>query len=132
MLLLFYPRKSYHNPALRESCQACAVLTALQRYLIAKVRNKSERTKKYQTFFNKMHFTRLVEVILWADSLLHEVSKRDNLSRFHFLQLSVGKAVMTEPKRGRKGSFREMALLDRRNGTSQVKKCRFSLNEEMN
>jgi len=34
-------------------------------------------------------------------------------------------------RRERKGSFGEMALLDKRNGTSQVKKCRFSLYEEI-
>jgi hypothetical protein len=38
---------------------------------------------------------------------------------------------MAEQKREQKGSFGEMALLDRRNGTSRVKKCRFSLYEEI-
>ena len=87
--------------------------------------------KKFQTFLYKRLFTSLVKVILWADSLLHEVSTGDNLSPFHFIQFSIGKAIMEEPKRGRKGSFGEMALLDKRNGTSWVKKCRFSLNEGM-
>ena len=67
----------------------------------------------------KMTFTSLVEVILWADSLLHEVSTGDNLSRFHFIQFSVGKAVMEEQRREQKGSFG-------RNGTSRQEKWHFS------
>ena len=82
-------------------------------------------------FFYKSHFASLVEVILWADSLLHEVSTGDNLSPFHFIQFSIGKAVMTEQERERKDSFGEMALLDRRNGTSRVKKCRFFCRERI-
>ena len=78
---------------------------------VAKLRRKNETSKELLDFIYKSHFASLVEVILWADSLLHEVSTGDNLSPFHFIQFSVGKAVMTEPKRGRKGSFGEMALL---------------------
>ena len=58
--------------------------------------------------------------------MLPEVSKRDNLSPFHFIQFSVGKAVMEEQKGSERAvlekwhfSTGETALLGSRNAVSR-------------
>ena len=69
--------------------------------------------KKFQTFFYKRHFTSLVEII-WGEPTACFSKQRRPRS-------------MDQRRGDRKGGKK----LFWRNGTSRVKKCRFSLNEGM-